>query len=197
MDKVYDFLEMWQGSQNLHATQKESRAQNKKMTTMEYIADIEQIVKVPLSLIQHDGAAVFKSSERSPLPPPLSPKDLPWGRTQILNVQGIRRINNHPVESDADSAPESISDPEDLLNWNGDIYNPKDNEADCAADVESDIEKVNSIKDSESPEQRDVSTAPNVPGLIRPTQQSKRQAAQVSMTVNAIEMSRNWGVKKK
>jgi hypothetical protein len=29
MDRVHDFLEMWQGSQNLHATQKESRAQNK------------------------------------------------------------------------------------------------------------------------------------------------------------------------
>jgi len=29
MAKVYDFLEMWQGSQTLRATQKESRAQNK------------------------------------------------------------------------------------------------------------------------------------------------------------------------
>jgi hypothetical protein len=29
MAKIRDFLEMWQGSQNLRATQKESRAQNK------------------------------------------------------------------------------------------------------------------------------------------------------------------------
>jgi len=32
MAKVHDFLEMWQGSQNLQTTQKESRAQNKQMT---------------------------------------------------------------------------------------------------------------------------------------------------------------------
>jgi len=34
MPKVHDFLEMWQGSQNLCATQKESRTQNKQMTTI-------------------------------------------------------------------------------------------------------------------------------------------------------------------
>jgi hypothetical protein len=34
MAKDHDFLEMWQGSQNIHATQNESRAQNKQMTTM-------------------------------------------------------------------------------------------------------------------------------------------------------------------
>jgi len=34
MAKVHDFLEMWQGSQNLCATQKESRAQNKQMTAI-------------------------------------------------------------------------------------------------------------------------------------------------------------------
>jgi len=34
MAKVHDFLEMWQGSHNLCATQKESRAQNKLMTTV-------------------------------------------------------------------------------------------------------------------------------------------------------------------
>jgi hypothetical protein len=28
---------MWQGSQNLHATQKKSHAQNKQMTTIGYI----------------------------------------------------------------------------------------------------------------------------------------------------------------
>jgi len=32
MAKVHDFLEMWQASQNLRATQKESSTQNKQMT---------------------------------------------------------------------------------------------------------------------------------------------------------------------
>jgi hypothetical protein len=45
MAKVHDLLEMWQGSQNLHATQQESRAENKQMTTVGYISDTEEIVK--------------------------------------------------------------------------------------------------------------------------------------------------------
>jgi len=72
MAKVHDCSEMWQRSQDLRATQKESRAQNKQMTAMAYISDTEEIVKASCSLFQHDGAAAYKSSERSPLPPPLS-----------------------------------------------------------------------------------------------------------------------------
>jgi hypothetical protein len=45
MAKVHDLLEMWQGSQNLHATQQESRAENKQMTAVGYISDTEEIVK--------------------------------------------------------------------------------------------------------------------------------------------------------
>jgi len=120
MAKVYDFLEMWQGSQNLCATQMDSRAQTKQMTAVGYISDTEEIVKSSWSLFQHDGAAAFKLSERSPLQPAWSAKDLPGGRTQILNVRRIRRINGHPLEIDEDSAPESILDTEDWLNWNGD-----------------------------------------------------------------------------
>jgi hypothetical protein len=44
MAKVHDFLEMWQGSQNLCATQKESRSQNKQMTAVGYILDTEEII---------------------------------------------------------------------------------------------------------------------------------------------------------
>jgi len=109
--KVHHFLEMWQGSQNLHATQKESHAQNRQKTALGYISHTEEIVKASCSLSQHDGAAAFKLSERSPLPPALSAKDLPAGRTQILDVHPIRRIHCHPVESEDDSAPESISTP--------------------------------------------------------------------------------------
>jgi hypothetical protein len=79
MAKVHDFLEMWQGSQNLRATQRESQAQNKQMTAVGYISDTEEIVKSCWSLFQHDGAAAFKLSERSPLPPALFAKDLPGG----------------------------------------------------------------------------------------------------------------------
>jgi hypothetical protein len=195
--KVYDFLEMWQGSQNLCGTQKESRTQNKQMTTVGYISDPEEIVKASWSLLQHDGAAAFKLSERSPLPQPLSAKDLPGGQTQILNVRRIRRINHHPVESDKDSALESISDTEDWLTWNGDLDNPNDSEDDCVADVEYDMEHDNTIEDPESPEQRDVSAAAHVPGLIRPTYKSKRHAEKVLVTVNAIKTRRKKGVKNK
>jgi len=197
MAKVHDFLEMWQGSQNLHATQTESRAQNKQMTAVGYISDTEEIVKASWSLFQHDGAAAFKLSERSPLPPALSAKDLPGGRAQILNVRSIRRINHHPVESDEDSAPESISDTEDWLNWNGDLDNPNDSEEDCAAEDDSNIEHKNCIEDPECPEQQDVSTARNVPGLVWPTRKSKRQAEKVLVTVNAAETRRNKEGKKK
>jgi len=197
MAKVHDSLEMWQGSQNLRATQKESRAQNKQMTTVGYILDTEEIVKSSSSLFQHDGAAAFKLSERSPLPPGLSAKDLPGGRTQILNIRRIQRINCHPVESDEDSPPESISDTEDWLNWNGDLDNPNDSEEHCAADYDSDIEHNNCIEDPECPEQQDVSAEPNVPGLVQPTRKSKRQAEKVLVTVNSVETRRNKGGKKK
>jgi len=79
MAKVHDFLDMWQGSQNLPAIQKESCAQKKRMTTVGYISDTEEIVKASWSLFQHDGAAAFQLSERSPLPPALSAEDLCGG----------------------------------------------------------------------------------------------------------------------
>jgi len=197
MAKVHDFLEMWQGSQNLHATQKESHAQNKQMTAVRYISDTEETIQAFWSLFQHDGAAAFKLSEISPLPPPLSAKDLPGGRTQILYVRRIRRINCHPVESNEDSAPESILDTDDWLNWNGNLDNPIDSEEDCAADDESDIVQNNGIEDTECPEQQDVSAAPNVPGLVWPTRKSKSQAEKLLVTVNAAETRRNNGGRKK
>ena len=197
MAKVHDLLEMTQGSQNLHATQKESRTQDKQMTAMGFISDTEEIVKASWSLFQPDGAASFKLSERSLLPPPFSTKDLPGGQTQILNVRRIWRNNGHPAQSEADRAPESVSDTEDWLNWNGDLDNSNDSEDDCAADVESDMDQDNSIEDPESPEQQDVRAAPNVPRLIRPTQKLQRQVEQVLVTVNAIETRPNKGVKTK
>jgi len=61
MAKVHDFLEMWQGSQNLRTTQKESRAQNTQMTAVGYISDTEESVKASWSLSQHDRAVAFYS----------------------------------------------------------------------------------------------------------------------------------------
>jgi len=73
---VHDFLEMWQGSENPVVTQKECRAENDCMPAMGYISDTEEIVKASWSVFQHTGAAAFKLSERSPLPPPLFARDL-------------------------------------------------------------------------------------------------------------------------
>ena len=197
MAKVHDFLEMWQGMQNLSATQMESDSQNKQVTALGYILDTEEIVKASWSLIQDDGAAAFELSEISPLPPALSAKNLPGRQTKIINVRRIRRINRHPVDSEEDSAPDSISDTENWLNWNGDLDNPNDNEADCAADDESDIEHNNGIEDPECPEQQAVSAAPNVPWLVRPTRKSKTLAEKVLLTVSAIDTRRNKRVKTK
>jgi hypothetical protein len=44
---------------------------------MGFISDTEEIIKASWSLYQHDVAAAFKLSERSPLPPHFSAKDLP------------------------------------------------------------------------------------------------------------------------
>jgi len=98
---------------------------------------------------------------------------LPSACIRTLTVRQIRRINRHPVETDENSARECISDTEDGLNWNVDLDNPIDSEGNCMEDVEWDIEQRTSSEDPEFPEQRDVSAAPNVHGLIRPTWKSK------------------------
>jgi len=179
MAKVHDFLEMWQGSQNLRATQKEPSTQITRTTAMTYISNPKNIIKASWSLFTHEGAAAFKLSERFPLPPALSAKDLPGGQTEILNVRRIRRIDLRAVESDDGSAPETISDTEHYLNWNRDLDNPNESEDDCEADIKSDIEPDNGIKDPESPEQQDVCAAPNIRRLIWPTGRSRRQAGTV------------------
>jgi hypothetical protein len=126
------------------------------------------------------------------LPPALSAKDLPGGHTKILNVRRIRRINCHPVESDENSAPDSISDTQDWRNWNSDLDNPNDSEEDCAADDVCDIEHNNCLEVPEWPEQQVVTAMRNVPRLVRPTRKSKRQAEKVIVTVNTAEM---WRIK--
>jgi len=197
MAKVHNFLEMWQGSQTLRATQKESCAPNKQKTSVGYISDTEEIIKASWSNFHHDGAAAFKLSEKSPVPPALSAKDLPGGRTQVLNVRRIEQIDRHPAESDEDSSPESVSDTKNWLNWNGDLDDPNNSKDDWEADNESDTELDNGSDVSETLEVRNASAATNVPGLIWPIRQSKKKVEKALVTVNIMEMRRNKGIRKK
>ena len=173
MAKVHELSEMWQGSQNLHATKKESRTRNNQMTAVGYISDTEEILKASWSNFQHDGATAFKLSERSPSQPALSAMYLPGGRTQVLNVRQIQRINGHLAKSDDDSPPESLLQLENWLHRNGVLDNPNESEDNWGPDNESDMELHNDVEDPESLEQQDVSTTPNVPRLILPTLRSK------------------------
>jgi hypothetical protein len=145
--KVNEFLEMWQGSQHVGATEKESRAQRKPMTAVGFISDRHAIVNASWSLFQHDGAASFKLSERSPWPPALSAKDHSGGRTRISIVCRILRINCHPINIDQDSAPENVFDTDYWFNWNGAFDDPNDSEEDWAADDVSEIQHNNDVDD--------------------------------------------------
>jgi len=72
------------------------------------------------------------------------------------------------------------------------LNNPNHSKEDCMADIESDIEHDNGMEDPECPEQRDVSAAPDVPGLIRTTWKLRKQAEKVLVTVNAMG---TWRIK--
>jgi len=91
------------------------------------------------------------------LPPASSAKDLPGGRTQVLNVCQIKRIDHQLAEGDEDSAPESISDTKNWLDWNGDLHNPNVSDDDWEANDESNVEHDNSNEELESLEKQDVS----------------------------------------
>jgi len=122
---------------------------------------------------------------------------LPGGRTLIINVWHIQRINHDPIESDQDSAPETISDTADWLHLNENLYIVNDSDDDCAVDGEIDIGQDHSIENPECSEQQDGRAMPNVPGSIRPTLKSKRQAEKVLVKVNPIKVRRNKAVKEK
>jgi len=176
MAKVHDMLEMWQGSRNLRATQIESRAQTQQMTAVGLIANTEEFGNASWSNFEQDGMAAFKLSERSPGPPALSANDLPGGWTKVMDVCQIKQINCHPAERAEDSSPKPISDTENLLDWNWDLYTPIESNDDREVDDESEIELDIGVRDSETEDQRDVTTAPNVAGLIGPTQRLKNKA---------------------
>jgi len=56
MAKVYDVLNIWQGRQNLQATQNESRTHCKQLTGIGHNSETEVIINASWSLFQHDGA---------------------------------------------------------------------------------------------------------------------------------------------
>jgi len=197
MANIHDCLEVWHGTQNLHATPKKSRTHNKQLTAVGYISDTKEIVKASRSNFQHDGVAAFTLSKRSPVPSALSAKDISRRQTQVLNLCWIQQIGRHPAASDDDRVPDSISDTEDWLDCHGDWDTLKDSEHDWEVDNESEIDLDNSIRNLENPEQRDVSAAPNVPRLIQPSQRSKKHAEQLLIMVSTKETRRNKGIKKK
>ena len=112
-------------------------------------------------------------TKKSPLPPSLSHVELPGGKTKVLNVRQIRRINRYPNESDDESATETNSDTDDWLHWNGDLDDPNFNESDGEADDEFVMDVVGDFDVNEEVEELDVHAAPNIAGLIRPLRKSK------------------------
>jgi len=196
MAKVHYFMEMWRGSENIHATRKGSRSHNKLMTAGGYISAMEEIINPSWPLFQLCCVAAFTLSVRSPLSPAMSATDLPGGRTQIFNVRQITRINVHPVKSDENSATECISDTENWLARNRNLEIPNDSKDNFTVDIESDIEHDNCMEHPECSEQWDVSAAPNVPGMILQTRKLKRQAGNVLVMVHAMETRRNKQIQK-
>jgi len=55
--KVHDLLEMWHGSQNVPAMQKESSTQNMQISAVRYISVTDEIVRVSWSNFGNNGEA--------------------------------------------------------------------------------------------------------------------------------------------
>jgi hypothetical protein len=122
------------------------------MAAIGYISYTEEVVDAFWSNVQHASVTAFNLSERSPMPPSWSAKDLPGGLTQILNVGQIKQIECYPAESEEDGASESISDMENWIDWNEDLGNPNVSEDDWVADNEYEIELDNTVEHTEIPE---------------------------------------------
>jgi hypothetical protein len=120
------------------------------MTAVGYISDSEDIVNSSQTNLQYHGAAAFKFLARSPLQPAVSAMDLLGGRTQKFNVYQINNIDRHPVESDKESAPASISNTKNCLHLNGDLDNPNVSKVDWEENDESDLQQENHIEDQET-----------------------------------------------
>jgi len=176
MAKVFNFLEMWQGSQNLHATQKKSGSENNQMKAIRYMSNTEETVKVSWSNFWQEGAAAFQLLEISPLRPALSTKDLSGWRTQVLNFSQNNTFDHHPAKGCQDWVPEYTSNTGNWLYRDGDFKHPKESEDDWEADNRSDMELENGIVNLVGPGQWNLYAAPNVSSLIQPIWRWKKQA---------------------
>jgi len=196
MARVHNNFEMWQGSQNIHATLTASCGQNKQMTAVGYIAHTKQVIKASWSNFQHHGVAALTLSDKSPLPPAVSGKDIHGGQTPVLTVRLIKRLNHHPVTSDDDNAHESISNTEHWLNWIVDFDNPNVKEDNWDSDDMSEIALGNMFEGRDCPAHPDDNATQTVPGLIGLTRMFVNQDDNGLMTVTAMETQRNLGHKK-
>jgi len=187
MAKVDYFFEMWQGSRNFSATQKEFHAENKQITPVEYISDSEEIMKAIWSNFQHISVAAFNLLGWLPMVSALFAQVLHGGEIQVLNIYCLRRIECDSAEHNEDGAPQGISDINNLLKWKCVFDDWNESEDDLEGDVESGIEQDTFIDNLISPERQNVSATSNVSGLIWPTERSKNQAEPRFMIVNAIE----------
>jgi hypothetical protein len=194
MASTHDFLEMWQGSEKLRATQKAAKAQNKQMTAMGYISDSEEVESSSWASFAHDGLAAFKSNEKTPLPKSLPLTELQNGKTQVLNVRRIPRINRQPGLTDEESAGEDNTDTEDWLHWDGDMESGAEDESDSSTDDEHEMDRILDTHEKESPEQSHGDAAPNVPGFIRPVRKSKRI---VELAVSGARPTSNTNTQKR
>jgi hypothetical protein len=77
-----------------------------------------------------------------------------------------------------------------LLNWNFDFDNPNESEDEWQAENGLHIVLDNVTEDAECSQQRHMRVGPTVPGLIQPTQMSKRNADKWVMGVYAIQIRR-------
>ena len=59
MAKVQNILEIWQGSQNLHATQKESPAQNKQITAIDYTGYWKDFQSISVKLLIRKSCCIY------------------------------------------------------------------------------------------------------------------------------------------
>jgi len=131
------------------------------------------------------------------LPLALSAKNIPAGRTEMLNVDQNKRNDSHAVESDEDCAPETISDTKNWRIRNFDFDTPNTRKDDWEEDNKSDIELDKGLKPQPSPYQWNLTATQNVNRLIWLTWRSMTQTEAWLMVVSAMDTRIILLIKKK
>ena len=177
MVKTHDFLEMWDGSQRLRATQKAVRSQNTQMTALGYISDTEECGERISTDLADDGEVAFRSYVECAPPKTLPLSSLINGKTKVLKLHRIRRVDRLSTQTDDESAPEDATEAEEWLNWNGDVEEAvEDQTTNDLADEESEDDLIMCVRTKEPQVRSVIDAAPNVLGVVRPTRKSRRLA---------------------